>query len=339
MVRTLLAPQLLGRDPLADRGHVGRPVRRDARPGAPHGLLHRRPGRGGLGAVGPARQARRAAGVRPAGRALPARGGASRRTAGSPGGTPRRGGGAGGSAPGRASARSSCTARGGGRTPHGRPAPCARRPAPAWSCAWTCTTRCAWTRRWRWGGTWSACASASWRRPPIPRTTPGCAPWPHGLDLPIAYGEGERTRWQFRDRLVAGAVDVVQPDVGYTGISELRRIAQLAEAFHVPCAPHLSAGLGVCIAAAVHARRRCPTCTAWSTARGSFALGNAPAPAPARRCATAPTSCPDGPGLGVEPDEAALAPLPPASGEPLSEALRTRAGDRERERPGGARRG
>ena len=64
----------------------------------------------------------------------------------------------------------------------------------------------------------------------------------------IATGESERSRFQFRERLVARAVDVVQPDLGYVGLSEMRRIAALAETFHVPIAPHLSAGLGVCIA-------------------------------------------------------------------------------------------
>ena len=125
-------------------------------------------------------------------------------------------------------------------------------------------------------GPGARCASASWRRRSIRRTTPGCAPWPHSLDLPIAYGEGERTRWQFRDRLVAGAVDVVQPDVGYTGISELRRIAQLAEAFHVALrAAPLAPGWGCASPPPCTPRRRCPTCTGWSTARRSFARGNA----------------------------------------------------------------
>jgi L-alanine-DL-glutamate epimerase-like enolase superfamily enzyme len=127
------------------------------------------------------------------------------------------------------------------------------------------------------------------------------------LDLPIAYGEGERTRWQFRDRLVAGAVDVVQPDVGYVGISELRRIAQLAEAFHVHCAPHLSAGLGVCIAAAVHVSAALPNLFRLEHSPRSFALGNTLLKQPLI-LREGRYVLPEGPGLGVEPDEAALAP-------------------------------
>jgi L-alanine-DL-glutamate epimerase-like enolase superfamily enzyme len=139
-----------------------------------------------------------------------------------------------------------------------------------------------------------------------PENDAGLQTLAHSLDLPIAYGEGERTRWQFRDRLVAGAVDVVQPDVGYVGISELRRIAQLAEAFHVFCAPHLSAGLGVCIAAAVHVSAAMPNLYRLEHSPRSFSLGNTLLKQPL----VLQEGCyvlPDGPGLGVEPDEEALA--------------------------------
>ena len=126
------------------------------------------------------------------------------------------------------------------------------------------------------------------------------------LRVPIAYGEGERTRWQFRDRLAAGLVHVVQPDVGYAGISEVRRIAQLAEAFHVACAPHLSAGLGVCIAAAVHVSAAMPNLYRLEHSPVSFAQGNALLRHPLEMRDGAYV-LPSGPGLGVTPDEDALA--------------------------------
>ena len=77
------------------------------------------------------------------------------------------------------------------------------------------------------------------------------------------------------------------------GISELRRIAQLAEAHHVACAPHLSAGLGVCIAAAVHAAAAMPNLYRLEHSPASFARGN-PCSGARSSCATAPTSCPRG---------------------------------------------
>ncbi|HEX2032982.1 MAG TPA: mandelate racemase/muconate lactonizing enzyme family protein [Chloroflexota bacterium] len=141
--------------------------------------------------------------------------------------------------------------------------------------------------------------------PTDPEDEAGLRTLAHGLALPIACGEGERTRWQFRDRLVAGAVDVVQPDVGYTGISELRRIAQLAEAFHVPCAPHLSAGLGVCIAAAVHTAAAMPNLYRLEHSPRSFARANSLLRRPLE-LRDGHYLLPQGAGLGVEPDEEAL---------------------------------
>lgn len=126
------------------------------------------------------------------------------------------------------------------------------------------------------------------------------------LRVPIAYGEGERTRWQFRDRLVAALVHVVQPDVGYAGISEVRRIAQLAEAFHVACAPHLSAGLGVCIAAAIHVSAAMPNLYRLEHSPASFARGNTLLRRPLEMRDGAYV-LPSGPGLGVEVMEEALA--------------------------------
>src|SRR5262249_58725556 len=71
------------------------------------------------------------------------------------------------------------------------------------------------------------------------------------LDLPVALGEAERTRWQFRAFLEAGAVDLLQPDVGRAGISEVRKIGVLAEAFHRPVALHCGLGVGPYIAASL----------------------------------------------------------------------------------------
>ncbi len=59
---------------------------------------------------------------------------------------------------------------------------------------------------------------------------------------PIATGERLYSRWDFRPALDSG-VAVVQPDVSHAGgISELRRIAALAEAYDVSVAPHCPLG-------------------------------------------------------------------------------------------------
>jgi galactonate dehydratase len=61
--------------------------------------------------------------------------------------------------------------------------------------------------------------------------------------VPIACGERLYTRWGFKDVLVSGAVDIVQPDLSHAGgILECRKIAAMAEAFDVAVAPHCPLG-------------------------------------------------------------------------------------------------
>jgi L-alanine-DL-glutamate epimerase-like enolase superfamily enzyme len=59
------------------------------------------------------------------------------------------------------------------------------------------------------------------------------------LDVAIAAGEHEYTRWQFRDLITQANVDIVQPDlVKCGGISEALRIAALASAYNRVLVPH-----------------------------------------------------------------------------------------------------
>jgi D-galactarolactone cycloisomerase len=70
--------------------------------------------------------------------------------------------------------------------------------------------------------------------------------------IPIAIGESYRTRFEVLPFLERGAVGVLQPDLGRSGLTEGRKLAVLADTHHVPVAPHVSIGLGPQIAAAVH---------------------------------------------------------------------------------------
>jgi galactonate dehydratase len=72
-------------------------------------------------------------------------------------------------------------------------------------------------------------------------------------DLPIAAGERLSLLWGFRRLIEEGLVDIVQPDTGRVGgITQLRKIAALAEAHMVQVAPH-SGTLGpVAEFAAIH---------------------------------------------------------------------------------------
>ena len=71
------------------------------------------------------------------------------------------------------------------------------------------------------------------------------------LSIPVAGGECEFTRFGFRDLLTARAVDIVQPDTcAAGGLSECKKIADMAEAFGVRYNPHVW-GTGIAIAAAL----------------------------------------------------------------------------------------
>jgi|WetSurMetagenome_2_1015567.scaffolds.fasta_scaffold00989_8 galactonate dehydratase len=57
--------------------------------------------------------------------------------------------------------------------------------------------------------------------------------------IPIATGERIFTKWGFREILEKRAATILQPDVCYAGgITELRIIAGMAEAYYTPIAPH-----------------------------------------------------------------------------------------------------
>jgi len=73
------------------------------------------------------------------------------------------------------------------------------------------------------------------------------------LDIPVAAGESEFTRYGFKTLITRGAVDIVQPNVSRTGgFSECRKIAALASAYHIPYAPHTGSSSVVCMAASLH---------------------------------------------------------------------------------------
>ncbi len=60
---------------------------------------------------------------------------------------------------------------------------------------------------------------------------------------PIATGERMFSRWDFKQILKDGYVDIIQPDLSHAGgISEVRKIVTMAEAFDVAAAPHSPLG-------------------------------------------------------------------------------------------------
>ena len=62
-------------------------------------------------------------------------------------------------------------------------------------------------------------------------------------DVPVCVGERLYTRWQFRPVLEQKLAEYIMPDIIRTGgISEMKKIATMAEAFFVPVSPHDATG-------------------------------------------------------------------------------------------------
>lgn len=68
---------------------------------------------------------------------------------------------------------------------------------------------------------------------------------------PISTGERMFSRWDFKNLLQDGYVDIIQPDLSHAGgISECKKIAAMAEAYDVAVAPHCPLGpvaLSACV--------------------------------------------------------------------------------------------
>ena len=141
--------------------------------------------------------------------------------------------------------------------------------------------------------------------PTVPEDIEGTAEIARALDMAVAIGEAKRTRFQFKERLVKRAADIFQPDIGRVGITEMKKIANMAEAFNIPIAPHLSVGQGICIAATLHVS---------AAIRNFYILEYQPTVLEqANNLLKQPIVCergryllPEGPGLGVDIDETKL---------------------------------
>ncbi len=121
--------------------------------------------------------------------------------------------------------------------------------------------------------------------------------------LPIALGETERTRYQFKPFIEQRAMDIVQPDVGRTGITELMHIASLAQTWNLQVAPHLSVGLGPCIAASIHVAAALPNLFMLEYQPPVFELANQLLDTPLV-CEAGHYTLPQGAGLGIAVNEA-----------------------------------
>jgi len=121
--------------------------------------------------------------------------------------------------------------------------------------------------------------------------------------IPIAVGERLSTRWDFARALDAGACTVVQPDLSYcAGISEFRRIADLAELHAAAVAPHNSGG-PVATLHNIHAACTLPDLLLVEQVRLDVPWRDEVVTAPPQICGGY-AELPAAPGIGADVDEA-----------------------------------
>jgi D-galactarolactone cycloisomerase len=143
-----------------------------------------------------------------------------------------------------------------------------------------------------------------WFEEPLPPTDiDGYCQLSRDLDVPIAGGESWALLSEFADIFRRRAVTVAQPDVcSAGGITEVKRIADLANALNISCYPHVW-GTPIAIAASLHVLATLP---------GEVLLEFDQSANPIRERllsrvvavnAQGSVEVPTGPGLGIEVDE------------------------------------
>jgi L-alanine-DL-glutamate epimerase-like enolase superfamily enzyme len=120
----------------------------------------------------------------------------------------------------------------------------------------------------------------------------------------VAVGEQQHTRYDFKDLLVHQAADIVQPDVTKCGgLSEGKKIAALADAFGKYVTTHTTS-VGIGLAAHLHFWASTPACRYAQ----EFNVVAGRERAPRLKTPLVPEDgylrVPQGPGLGIELDEA-----------------------------------
>ena len=127
----------------------------------------------------------------------------------------------------------------------------------------------------------------------------------------LAAGESDFVATQARDLIATRSVGVIQPDVARAGgITETRRIADLADAFHVAYAPHVGWSGALCAAASVQLAAAQPNFLVYecmvfdNPLREELLVARVGSH---RDLVGGNVAVPQGPGLGVEVDLDALA--------------------------------
>ena len=131
------------------------------------------------------------------------------------------------------------------------------------------------------------------------------------VSTPIALGERLYSRWDFKPFFEKGAVDIIQPDLSHAGgLLECRKIAAMAEAYDVAVAPHCPLG-PLALAACLQLAACTPNVAIQEMSLGiHYNVGHDLLSFVTDKSVLTPQdghlSIPQGPGLGVGIDEAAV---------------------------------
>ena len=125
---------------------------------------------------------------------------------------------------------------------------------------------------------------------------------------PVAIGETLRNRFEFGHWISRRALDLCQPDVARTGITEALAAASLADASHVLVAPHHSVGLGIALAAGLQVAAAIENLEVFEFQPTTLPHANRILASPIQ-LDSGSFRLPYGPGLGVVVDEQAIIDL------------------------------
>lgn len=126
------------------------------------------------------------------------------------------------------------------------------------------------------------------------------------VPFPIATGERLLSRWEFRRLFEIQACAYIQPDGSHAGgISELKRIANMAEVYYMHIMPHCAIG-PVALSACMHVDAAVPNFLIQESVGPDWLMDVAQ---PAWRVKDGYIELPTAPGLGIEVDEAEAAKM------------------------------
>ncbi len=142
--------------------------------------------------------------------------------------------------------------------------------------------------------------------PIVPENVAGYAALRAKTKVRLSAGESDFTAWHARELIERQAVGVIQPDVARSGgISETRRIADLAHAFHVAYAPHVGWSGAVCVAASLQLAAAAPNFLTYECMAFANPLREKLTTKPvgdSYHLIDGQAEVPQGPGLGIEID-------------------------------------